>query len=144
MLSLDPRAAAIVHALKRGQKPYGDLVAEIDGLTRDDLTVRVHRINREAGYELVVSKTIDGDRLYSLADPGIECRTLSATEDAVRDLSRLSRETNWKLVAVFLLSAIAFGVLSFFLGYYVGTANNIEVSIDSQEIADIIIEKLPQ
>lgn len=142
MLSLDPRSAAVLHALKRGQKPYGDLASEIDGLTRDDLTARIHRINREAGYELVASKVIDGERLYSLSDPGIECRILTETQDALRDISRLSHETNWKLVAVFLVVAVVLGVLCFFLGYYAGMVNNFNVVIDAQEVADAVAKEL--
>ncbi len=101
MLSLDTRAAAVLSVLKRGQKPYGDLARDIDGLSRDDLAARVHRINREAGYELVVSRHMDGDRVYSLADPSVEWEVLSSVQETARDLSHLRSEVNWKLVLIF-------------------------------------------
>ena len=65
---------------------------------------------------------------------------LSSVRETMGEVAVLRHETNWKLVAIYVLGSITLAVLTYFVGYYQGVLHgNISVNLDSGYLKQLIM-----
>ena len=137
MLELTRDEAALVDYLRICERPLDDAAR---ALGSDPETVRtlIHRTNRTAGREIIRTRIDDGHTICTLTKDIGEYRILSSVRETMGEVAVLRHETNWKLVAVYVLGSVTLAVLTYFVGYYQATLHGgLVVSLDDNLLKSI-------
>ncbi len=137
MLHLSREEVSLIETLRHDERSIVD-VARL--LASDPETVRtlIHRTNRTAGREVVRTHIRDGHTICSLAKDVGEYQILSGVRETLGEVAAMHHQTNWKLVLLYFVGTMTFGVVTFFLGYYIATlGGGYEVSLSNQDLKTI-------
>ncbi len=140
MISFTQDESTLIECLRDGAKSV-DEVAAATGRTRDTLRVIVHRINKKTGTETVRIEMKAGRSTYSLAGDIGDYTILSGVQETMGEVANMNHETNWKLVALYVLGSITLAVLAYLVGYYQASlSGGVNLSADKSTLKQIFQE----
>ena len=138
MLHLSREEASLVEVLRREKQSLGD-VARLLASDPESVRMLIHRVNRTAGHEIVHVEMLSEGTVCSLTEDVGSYQVLSGVRETLGEVAAMHHQTNWKLVLLYFIGTMTFGVVTFFLGYYMGTlSGGLTMNVDEAHLKDII------